>query len=193
MSHGYRPKNENDELVRIADEATDQLNILLSPGLFVVDFLPILCHIPKWFPGGGFHKIAREWRQSLFNLMDKTYEFVLDQMVRLSPSDLIFRLVMSSFHVLILLVQAKGTAVPNFVMNLLEGRTLLLRWRKSWRLLQSTSFTVLTLRTQKARSFKQRNTSPRCSSGTWATQIQFYFLRRVNGQVQCSSASCCLY
>lgn len=88
ISHGYRPKNENDELVRIADEATDQLNILLSPGLFAVDFLPILRHIPEWFPGGGFHKIAREWRQSLFDLTDKSYEFVLDQMVRLFPSDL---------------------------------------------------------------------------------------------------------
>lgn len=84
ISHGYRPKNENDELVRIADEATDQLNVLLSPGLFAVDFLPFLRHIPEWFPGGGFHKIAREWRQSLFDLTDKSYEFVLDQMVRLS-------------------------------------------------------------------------------------------------------------
>ncbi|KAH9990147.1 cytochrome P450 [Russula vinacea] len=99
ISHGYRPKNENDELVRIADEATDQLNVLLSPGLFAVDFLPFLRHIPEWFPGGGFHKIAREWRQSLFDLTDKSYEFVLDQM-------------------------AKGTAVPNFVTNLLEGRTV---------------------------------------------------------------------
>jgi hypothetical protein len=71
-------------LVRIADDATDQLNILLSPGLFLVDFLPFLRYIPEWFPGGGFHKIAREWRQSLFDLTDKSYEFVLDQMVRLS-------------------------------------------------------------------------------------------------------------
>src|SRR6266403_2206906 len=84
ISHGYKPKTENDPLVRIADEATDQLNILLSPGLFAVDLLPFLRHIPEWFPGGGFHKIAREWRQSLFDLTDKSYEFVLDQMVRLS-------------------------------------------------------------------------------------------------------------
>ncbi|KAI0260107.1 cytochrome P450 [Gloeopeniophorella convolvens] len=97
ITHGYKPKSENDELVRIADEATDQLNILLSPGLFAVDTLPILRYIPEWFPGGGFHKIAREWRHTLFDLTDKSYEFVLEQM-------------------------AKGTAVPNFVTNLLEGR-----------------------------------------------------------------------
>jgi hypothetical protein len=82
ISHGYKPKSENDNLVRIADEATDQLNILLSPGLFAVDFLPFLRYIPEWFPGGGFHKIAREWRHTLVDLTDKSYEFVLDQMVR---------------------------------------------------------------------------------------------------------------
>jgi len=91
ISHGYRPKNEGDALVRLADESTDQLNVLLSPGLFAVDFLPFLRHIPEWFPGGGFHKIAREWRQSLFDLTDKSYEFVLDQMVCLPfISDLVF-------------------------------------------------------------------------------------------------------
>ncbi|KAH9986094.1 cytochrome P450 [Russula compacta] len=97
ISHGYKPKTENDSLVRIADEATDQLNVLLSPGLFLVDFLPFLRHLPEWFPGGGFHKIAREWRHTLVDMTDKSYEFVLDQM-------------------------AKGTAVSNFVTNLLDGR-----------------------------------------------------------------------
>ncbi|KAH9056252.1 cytochrome P450 [Lactarius vividus] len=97
ISHGYRPTTEDDSLVRIADEATDQLNVLLSPGLFAVDFLPFLRYIPEWFPGGGFHKIAREWRHTLFDMTEKSYEFVLEQM-------------------------AKGTAVPNFVTNLIDGR-----------------------------------------------------------------------
>ncbi|KAH9162719.1 cytochrome P450 [Lactarius sanguifluus] len=97
ITHGYRPTTEDDSLVRVADEATDQLNVLLSPGLFAVDFLPFLRYIPEWFPGGGFHKIAREWRHTLFDMTDKSYEFVLEQM-------------------------AKGTAVPNMVTNLLDGR-----------------------------------------------------------------------
>ncbi|KAH9041234.1 cytochrome P450 [Lactarius pseudohatsudake] len=97
ITHGYRPMTEDDSLVRVADEATDQLNVLLSPGRFAVDFLPFLRYIPEWFPGGGFHKIAREWRHTLFDMTDKSYEFVLEQM-------------------------AKGTAVPNMVTNLLDGR-----------------------------------------------------------------------
>jgi hypothetical protein len=64
ISHGYRPKNENVELVRIVDTVTGQLNIHDPLRLFAVDFLPILRHIPEWFSGGGFGKIAREWRQN---------------------------------------------------------------------------------------------------------------------------------
>ena len=62
-----------------SDEATDQLNILLSPGLFAVDFLPFLRYIPEWLPGGGSHKVARKWRHTLLNMTDKSYhwQFVL--------------------------------------------------------------------------------------------------------------------
>jgi hypothetical protein len=56
--------------------------------------------------------------KSPFDLTDKFYEFVLDQMVRLScfwAGSVVFR-------DLTLLWQAKETAVPNFVTKLLEGR-----------------------------------------------------------------------
>ena len=88
ISHGYKPTTEDDSLVRIADEATDQLNVLLTPGQFSVDTLPFLRYIPEWFPGGGFHKIAREYRHTLFDMTEKSYEFVLDQMVRPNASSL---------------------------------------------------------------------------------------------------------
>ncbi|KAH9162720.1 cytochrome P450 [Lactarius sanguifluus] len=97
ISHGYKPKAEGDSLIRVADEATTHLNVLLSPGLFAVDLLPFLRYIPEWFPGGGFHKTAREWRHTLFDMTEMSYKFVLEQM-------------------------AKGTAVPNMVTNLLDGR-----------------------------------------------------------------------
>ncbi|KAI0322765.1 cytochrome P450 [Amylostereum chailletii] len=99
ISHGYQPKSETDPLVRIADEATDQLGVLLSPGMFAVDILPILKWVPEWFPGGSFHKTAREWRHTLFDMTNHSYEFVMQQM-------------------------AAGTAIPNFVTNLLESKTV---------------------------------------------------------------------
>lgn len=36
-------------------------------------------YLPSWLPGGGFQRIAREWRQVLTTLGDKPYAFVLNQ------------------------------------------------------------------------------------------------------------------
>ena len=88
ISHGYKSTTEDDTLFRLADEASVQLNVLLSPGQFAVDALPFLRYIPEWFPGGGFRKIVREWRDTLFDMTEKSYEFVLDQMVRPNASPL---------------------------------------------------------------------------------------------------------
>lgn len=96
ISHGYKVDTEKDPLVTIADEATDQLGVLLSPGNFLVDLIPALRFLPKWFPWAKFHKQADEWRHTLFEMTDKSYEVVKKQ-------------------------TANGTAVPNFVTNLLEG------------------------------------------------------------------------
>ena len=116
ISHGYRPKTENDNLVRIADEATDQLNILLSPGLFAVDFIPSLRFIPEWLPGGGFHKIAREWRQTLVEMTDKSYEFVIDQMVRCLPG--------LTFFVIFVILMTHSTAAGAGRLRELPSPTL---------------------------------------------------------------------
>lgn len=37
-------------------------------------------HIPDWFPGAGFKKIAREWGASLTELTERPYAFVKHQM-----------------------------------------------------------------------------------------------------------------
>lgn len=39
--------------------------------------------LPKWFPWTTFHKQADEWRHTLFEMTDKSYEVVKKQTVRL--------------------------------------------------------------------------------------------------------------
>jgi len=97
ISHGYRPKPNNDPMVRIADQATDHLNLILSPGRFLVDVFPFLRFIPEWLPGGGVHKVAREMKHTLIDLTNQSYQYAQDQI-------------------------AKGTATPSFVSTMLEGR-----------------------------------------------------------------------
>jgi hypothetical protein len=41
----------------------------------------LVVKIPEWFPGAGFKRLAREWHDTLEELVSEPYKFVLDQMV----------------------------------------------------------------------------------------------------------------
>lgn len=56
----------NDSLVRIADGAMDQVNVLL-PRLFAINS----CLPPDTFPNGGFNEAARKWRRTLFGMTER--------------------------------------------------------------------------------------------------------------------------
>ncbi|TFY81372.1 hypothetical protein EWM64_g2644 [Hericium alpestre] len=96
VTYGYKCTSEHDPIVRVADEATTQLGILLAAGGFLVDRLPFLRHVPDWVPGARFKALAREWRRCLYSLTNWTYDYTLAQM-------------------------SAGTSSPNFVANLLES------------------------------------------------------------------------
>ncbi|EIM82842.1 cytochrome P450 [Stereum hirsutum FP-91666 SS1] len=96
ITHGYRPSSSDDELVKTADDATDQLSHLLAPGNFLVDTLPFLKYTPSWVP---FQKLAVEWKKTLYSLTDGSFAFVKEQI-------------------------ASGTARPSLVSNLLMHQEL---------------------------------------------------------------------
>jgi hypothetical protein len=82
ISHGYKVSSEKDRLVTIADSASDQLSILLAPGYFAATILPIIKYLPSWFPGAQLRQLAIEWRDAICEMTDKSYGFVMEQMVR---------------------------------------------------------------------------------------------------------------
>lgn len=82
-------------------------------------------YVPEWFPGGGFHKEARQWRKMVSEAVNTPYEFVLEHMVCFF------------LHVLenctLMLAQAKGDAAPSLTSRVLqEGVTAedeeILKW-----------------------------------------------------------------
>ncbi|KAG1907691.1 cytochrome P450 [Suillus fuscotomentosus] len=99
ISYGYEVKENNDPFIDVADRAMDQLSRSTDTGAFMVDIIPWLAKVPEWFPGAGFKCLAREWRQTLEEMVDAPYKFVKDQM-------------------------AAGVAPVSFTSNLLQGRTL---------------------------------------------------------------------
>ncbi|KAG0702310.1 cytochrome P450 [Suillus ampliporus] len=99
ISHGYEVKENDDPFIDLADRALDQFSRSTAPGAFMVDIVPSLAKVPEWFPGAGFKRMAREWRETIEELAAAPHKFVKDQM-------------------------AAGIAPESFTSNLLEGRTV---------------------------------------------------------------------
>jgi cytochrome P450 len=80
ISHGYEAKENNDPFIDIADRALVQWSRATAPGAFMADVVPFLVKVPDWFPGAGFKRLAREWHDTLTEMVDAPYNFVVDQM-----------------------------------------------------------------------------------------------------------------
>jgi hypothetical protein len=86
-----------------------------SPSNFLVNFLPILKHLPDWMPGASFKTFARKARDIRKLALDAPFEWVKNEMVRATNSRL-FAPRLSE------ILQAKGTAEPSYVsQSLLEA------------------------------------------------------------------------
>ncbi|KAK0501164.1 cytochrome P450 [Armillaria luteobubalina] len=79
ISHGYAIQEENDPLVKLAEETLDQFSLSTAPGL-LVNLIPILRHIPEWFPGAGFKQTAREWASTLNEFVERPHDYVKREM-----------------------------------------------------------------------------------------------------------------
>ncbi|KAH8116638.1 cytochrome P450 [Phellopilus nigrolimitatus] len=96
FSHGYTVGAEGpDRLVDLAGDSLEEFMLSTAPGYWAVDVMPFLRYVPSWFPGAGFKRTARKWRNHAHEFVERPYAFVKDQM-------------------------ARGTARPSFVSMLLE-------------------------------------------------------------------------
>ncbi|KAF8509857.1 cytochrome P450 [Hysterangium stoloniferum] len=85
MLYGLRRGSERSSIIHIADEATNSLVAAGNFGDHLVDFFPILRHVPEWVPGAGFQKQAKEWRILCDNMVNLPFEMVKRQFVAGSP------------------------------------------------------------------------------------------------------------
>ncbi|KAK7438570.1 hypothetical protein VKT23_017905 [Stygiomarasmius scandens] len=99
ISHGYKVLEGEDPFVTLADQATEQFSHSTSPGGFLVNLVPALRHLPDWFPGTGFKRIAREWKATLDAMVDQPFNWVKQEM-------------------------ASGSAEMSYTSRLLEGKAL---------------------------------------------------------------------
>ncbi|KAF9642748.1 cytochrome P450 [Thelephora ganbajun] len=74
--YGHQVVSSDDELVKITGEAAEVLSNKIAAGtkVWAVDILPFLRHIPAWFPGAAFKRLAAEWKAVLERSVNVPYE-----------------------------------------------------------------------------------------------------------------------
>ncbi|OCH85972.1 cytochrome P450 monooxygenase [Obba rivulosa] len=81
FAYNHKVTSLDDKLVQLAERATTETVLAGSPGSMLVDFFPILRHLPDWLPGAGFKKRAMGVREHVRRMLDTPYEMVKSSIV----------------------------------------------------------------------------------------------------------------
>ncbi|KAJ7485833.1 cytochrome P450 [Mycena latifolia] len=76
IAYGIDVLPAGDPYIEIAERCNNELAIAGTPGAFLVDFIPLLKHIPSWLPGMAFKRQAREWRKDTIKMVEMPFAAV---------------------------------------------------------------------------------------------------------------------
>ncbi|KAF8513269.1 cytochrome P450, partial [Gautieria morchelliformis] len=76
LVYAINVRDKGDPYIETAEKAMSHFGAAANPGAFLVDVLPILRYVPEWFPGAGFRKTARLWRQDIIKMNVMPFEAV---------------------------------------------------------------------------------------------------------------------
>ncbi|KDQ57981.1 hypothetical protein JAAARDRAFT_253315 [Jaapia argillacea MUCL 33604] len=73
--YGHQVTSDDDEFLTIAEECGDLFanHLTAGGGVWLVDVLPFLKHIPTWFPGAGFKRKAAVWKAKFEEFAEKPF------------------------------------------------------------------------------------------------------------------------
>ena len=74
-------KDLDDEYVILAQEAFDGQSRAHVPGLYWVEYFPIMKRIPSWVPGANFQKLADEYRPITQAMVQKPFDQIRSAVV----------------------------------------------------------------------------------------------------------------
>ena len=81
IGYGISVQENNDPYISIAEEVLQGAAQAGIPGTFLVDLIPILKHVPSWFPGVTFKKKAARVKEFIRLMAEKPFNHVQEQMV----------------------------------------------------------------------------------------------------------------
>lgn len=73
IAYGIQIKQDHDPYLEVSEAAVLPLVIAGVPGTFLVDSIPLLKHVPAWFPGASFQRKARQWCELARRMIEMPY------------------------------------------------------------------------------------------------------------------------
>ncbi|KAI0770060.1 cytochrome P450 [Fomes fomentarius] len=73
IGYGIDVEDEENEIIRVIDDALEGAAQARVPGRFLVDFFPPLQYVPAWVPGAGFQKSFARWRDASARLKNAPF------------------------------------------------------------------------------------------------------------------------
>jgi len=80
ITYGINAVDYDNPFIRGMERALKDFSEIGAPGAYLVDGFPFLKHIPEWFPGASFKRIAREVSDRSLQLERKLYRTAQDQL-----------------------------------------------------------------------------------------------------------------
>lgn len=82
ITYGLDVQPEDDPFIEVAERAIEGSLIASMPGAFLVNLFPVLKYVPEWFPGAGFQKKARVWKNYGIKMIESPFSATKRNMVR---------------------------------------------------------------------------------------------------------------
>ncbi|WYZ42267.1 hypothetical protein EsH8_V_001162 [Colletotrichum jinshuiense] len=81
IAYGYNADQFNkDPLLSKMNKVMDDFARSAVLGRYLVDFFPIIKHLPDWFPGTEWKRLAKEYRADFHDAVERPYRFVEAQL-----------------------------------------------------------------------------------------------------------------
>ncbi|PBK75826.1 cytochrome P450 [Armillaria solidipes] len=78
--YGYDVDPNGDRFVELVDRALENMRIVGNVGAFLVDYIPSLKYLPRWFPGVNFMSLADTWRKDVEGMKDGPFIYASESM-----------------------------------------------------------------------------------------------------------------
>ena len=83
LTYGLDIKETDDPHIKWLETALEGISDVAGSGVYLVDILPILRHVPSWVPGAAFQKKAKELRKIQEDFRHLPYNETLRNIVHL--------------------------------------------------------------------------------------------------------------